>query len=107
MNNSARHGKCRYACCTNHGIDFVFGEEVDKLCKKHATGSVENESKKTETQNEKCLSGEEKLCLHLEGNCYAKENGDEVCKNLLSCFGKRIEHTTLTDEITKHEEADK
>ena len=106
MYDTTGHRECGNTCGTNHGIDLLFGEEVDQLCKQNAACGVENEGEETQDDDEEGLPAQEELGLHLGSDGETQEEGDKVGQHLLGGLGEAVQHAALADEVTEHEEAD-
>lgn len=108
MHDTRRHRECRDTGSANHGVDLaVFRQEqIQDLRKDDAARRIKNERDKAEPQDEERLGGQKVLRLHLGRNRDSKEQRDEVCEHLLRCFGQRIQHAALADQIPEHQEAD-
>ena len=106
MNHAGRHREGGDARSPDHGVDLFLCEEVHDLAEDHAARGVKDERHETEAKDHEGLKREEGRRLHICRNGETEHQGDEVCQHLLRGFGKRAQHAALTDEVTKHEEAD-
>ncbi len=105
VDNPPGHRERRNARRTDHGIDLLFEEQVQKFREQNTACGVEHECKKPQSQNQQRLRLQELFRLHLRRNRQPQEDRHEICQHLLRRFGKRVQNAALTNQIAEHQKA--
>ena len=106
MHDSRRHRECRNTCRADHGVDFVFREQVHYLGAHNAAYGVEYEREQAERHNRKRFDLQEFFRLHLERYRNTEQQGYKIAQRVFRRVGKARKHSALVKQVAEHQKSD-
>ena len=90
---------------TNHGVNFLFGEQIQEFCKQHAACGIENKGDQAKAHNHQGLWIQKGLPLHFSRNSKPQQQSNQVRQFFLRRLGKAAQHAAFPDQVAKHQKS--
>ena len=104
---TAGHRECGNAASTDHRVDFLSAEHVEKFSEDNAANGIEYECNSAEAHDEKYLNIQETFSSHGTADGNTKYKGYQVGQFVLSAVGQVINNTGFFKNVTEHKSTDK
>ena len=90
-------GKAEIPAAPIIGLDFFFAEQIQHLGKNDSADGIEHKTRKADDHDEQRVKADKGICAHAEGNGDAQQQGDQVGKRGLCCFGKIAQYAAFPE----------